>query len=206
MSGSNEGDRGAGIDDQAMDILFREARSYNGWLPFTLGEREARTIYDLARFGPTSTNGNPARFVWALSAEAKEKVAACVMEGNKAKVLSSGGVAIIGFDTEFHRHYEKLMPFAPEKYHAHFAANEQDRLDTAFRNSSLQGAYLMMAARALGYDCGPISGFNHDAMNAAFFEGTSVRANFICCIGRGDPASLMPRNPRFDFDEVNSVI
>lgn len=194
------------LEDKAIDRLFREARSYNGWLSDPISEAEIREIHEVAKFGPTSTNGNPARIIWALSAAAKEKVAGCVLEGNKAKILSASAVAIIGYDTEFHQHFEYLMPFAPDRYHAHFANNEQDRHDTAFRNSSLQGAYLMIAARALGFDCGPISGFNHVDLNAAFFADSSVRVNFLCCIGRGDRASLMPRNPRFEFETVNDII
>lgn len=199
-------DAGSRLDDDALGRLFRNARSYNQWLPQPMAEEEIRRLYDLAKFGPTSANGNPARFIWALSAAAKEKVSACVFEANAPKVLSASVVVIIGFDNEFHNHFEYLMPFAPDKYHAAFENNEQDRYDTAFRNSSLQGAYLIMAARALGYDCGPISGFDHAKLNAAFFEGSTVRANFLCCIGQGAKQALMPRNARFAFEQVNEII
>jgi 3-hydroxypropanoate dehydrogenase len=194
------------LDPAALDTLFREGRSFNQWVPTPMSEAEIREIHDLAKWGPTSANGNPARFIWASSDAGREKVAACVLPGNASKVLTASAVAIIGFDTDFHNNFHLLLPHAPERYQAHFEANPQDRFDTAFRNSSLQGAYLIMAARALGYDCGPISGFDHDAMNKAFFEGTSVRANFLCCIGRGDRAALTPRNRRYDFEQISQII
>jgi 3-hydroxypropanoate dehydrogenase len=194
------------LDSAALETLFRSARSYNGWLPDPISEAAIRDIYELARMGPTSANSNPARFVWAHSKAAKEKVAACVLPGNQNKVLTAPVVAIIGFDADFHQRFDYLTPFAPTKFRDHFAANEQDRYDTAFRNSSLQGAYLMLAARALGYDCGPISGFNHTALNQAFFAGTTVRANFICGIGHGAKESVMERLPRFAFEQASTIV
>lgn len=205
MTGVPTIERRQPLDEAGLDLLFRNARSYNGWRADPISEDEIRKIYELAKNGPTSTNGSPARFIWARSRAAREKVAACVMEGNKAKVLGAPVVAIIGFDTEFHRNFDYLMPFAPDKYRSLYEGNAQLRYDMAFRNSSLQGAYLMMAARSLGYDCGPMSGFDHAALNGAFFAGTSVQVNFLCCIGHGDPASLMPRNPRYAFEQVNKV-
>lgn len=198
-------DRRQPLDEAGLDLLFRSARSYNGWRMDPISTDEIRKIYELAKFGPTSTNGNPARFIWARSRAAKEKVAACVMTANKQKVLSAPVVAIIGFDTEFHRNFDYLMPFAADRYRNLYEGSAQLRYDTAFRNSSLQGAYLMMAARSLGYDCGPMSGFDPVALNDTFFAGTSVQVNFLCCIGYGAPGSLMPRNPRYPFEQVNKI-
>lgn len=194
------------LDETGLDLLFRNARSYNRWLPVPISDDDIRKIYELAKLGPTSTNSNPARFIWARSSDAKEKLAACVMEPNKPKVLGASVVVIIGFDTEFHRNFDYLMNFAPDKYRSYYESSAQLRYDTAFRNSSLQGAYLMMAARSLGYDCGPMSGFDHAAMNAAFFAGTSVQTNFLCCIGQGSQELLMPRNPRYAFEQVNQIV
>jgi 3-hydroxypropanoate dehydrogenase len=194
------------LSEAALDQLFRDARSYNGWQPEPIPEAVIRQLYELAKLGPTSANGNPARYIWAHSTAAKAKIAACVFEGNVTKVSSASVVVIIGFDLDFYRHFGQLMPFAPEKYRQAFSGDEQLRHDTAFRNSSLQGAYLIMAARSIGYDCGPMSGFDNAKLDQAFFSGTTIRSNFLCCIGRGDRQSLKPRNPRFDFEQVNEIV
>jgi 3-hydroxypropanoate dehydrogenase len=206
MTRSPTSNRTRQIDGAALDVLFRNARSFNGWGSESISLDDIQELYELAKLGPTSANGNPARFVWVHSEAAKTRLSQCVKAGNVQKILSAAVVAVIGFDTEFHDHFQHLMPFAADKYREAFAASEQERYDTAFRNSSLQGAYLIMAARALGYDCGPISGFEHELVNAALFAGTSVRANFLCCIGQGAAETLMPRNPRFDFQQINTVI
>jgi 3-hydroxypropanoate dehydrogenase len=149
MTGASTIDRRQPLDETGLDLLFRTARSHNGWRADPISEDAIRKIYELAKMGPTSTNGNPARFIWARSSAAKERVAACVMDANKPKVLSAPVVAIIGFDTEFHRNFDYLMPFAPDKYRNVYEGSVQLRYDTAFRNSSLQG-WTMTADRCQG--------------------------------------------------------
>ena len=186
--------------------LFTEARSYNRWQFREFDDDLIRKIYETAAFGPTSANGNPARFVWARSPAARRKLADCVNPGNAAKVLAASATVIVGFDPRFYLKLDRLMPHAADRFAKAFADDPEEARETAFRNSSLQGAYLIMAARALGLDCGPMSGFDHPRVNATFFAGTDVRANFICAIGWGSAEALMPRNPRLPFAEVNSIL
>ena len=190
------------IDDKALDVLFRAARSPRNWLGGPAGEETLKAAYDLARMGPTSANCSPARFVFVTSEDGKEKLKPCLAENNVEKVMTAPAIAIIGYDLAFYEHLPKLYPFADAK--AWFEGNDELIEETAFRNGTLQGAYLIMACRALGLDCGPMSGFDNAAVDAAFFEGTTVRSNFICSIGEGDLAALAPRAPRFDFDEACS--
>ena len=190
----------------ALAQLFTEARSYNRWRRRELEDARIRELYETAAFGPTSVNGNPARFVWARSPEARRKLADCVNPGNAAKVMGASATVIVGYDPNFYLKLDRLMPHAAEKLAKAFADDPREAHETAFRNSSLQGAYLIMAARALGFDCGPMSGFDHARVNAAFFAGTEIRANFICAIGWGSTEALMPRNPRLPFAEVNTIL
>jgi 3-hydroxypropanoate dehydrogenase len=203
---SPEHRQGAALDDDALDQVFRSARTFKHWLPRAITDAEMRRIHDLARMPPTSANSNPARFVWVTSASARAKLAECVNESNRTKILAAPTVVIVGNETQFHLQLEKLMGPAGEKYRAHFEANEAARNETSLSSSTLQGAYLILAARALGFDCGPIGGFNRAAVNDTFFSGTTISANFLCCVGHGDPASLSSRLGRFEFDDVNSVI
>jgi nitroreductase len=191
------------LDNAALEILFHQARSHNGWLDKPVTDQQLHQIYDLMKWGPTSANCSPARIVFVRSAEAKDKLVACMAPGNVQKTKTSPVVAVIGMDMEFYEKLPQLFPHADAK--SWFAGN-QDLIDTtAFRNSSLQGGYLIMAARALGLDCGPMSGFDADKVNAAFFAGTSVRVNFVCGLGYGDPSKVFGRSPRLSFDETCRV-
>jgi len=193
------------LSAEALAQLFTEARSYNGWLDRPVSDAQLRAIWDLMKMGPTSANMQPARIVWVKSPEAKARLAACVMEGNKAKVLTAPVIAVIGYDIDFHEELPWLFPHTDAR--SWFEGDEEARKEHALRNSSLQGAYLILAARALGLDCGPMSGFDPEAVNAAFFaDEPRHRVNFICAIGYGDPASIFPRSPRPEFDQFNRIV
>lgn len=192
------------LDDAALDQLFREARSYNGWLDKPVTDEQIRAIYELTKMAPTSANMQPARIVWVKSPEAKERLATLVSEGNRAKVRSAPVTAIIGYDIDFHDELPWLFPHTDAR--SWFTGDEAAREQGAFRNSSLQGAYLMLAARALGLDCGPMSGFDNAKVDAEFFAGEPRhRSNFICAIGYGDPSTIFERSPRPDFAKFNTI-
>ena len=192
------------LNDTALDQIFREARTRNGWAPDPIPEADLHAIYDLAKMGPTSANMSPARFVWVTSQQGKETLAGLAMPANGAKILAAPCTVIIGYDLDFPEHLPKLFPHNPGA--KDWFGDPAFRQEAAFRNSSLQGAYFIIAARALGYDCGPMSGFNNAGVDAAFFEGTNIKSNFICSIGYGDDAGLFGRLPRLDFDEACEVI
>lgn len=193
------------LPDEALAQLFTEARSYNGWLDKDVTDDQLRAIWDLAKMGPTSANMQPARIVWVKSDEQKAKLAECAMEGNREKILTAPVTAVIGYDIDFHEELPWLFPHTDAK--SWFEGDEEGRKEGAFRNSSLQGAYLMLAARALGLDCGPMSGFDPDKVNEAFFgDEPRHRVNFICAIGYGDPESIFERSPRPDFDRFNRIV
>ena len=192
------------LSDDALAQLFNEARSYNGWLDMPVADVQLRAIWDLMKMAPTSANMQPVRIIWVKSPEAKQRLADCVMEGNRAKVLAAPVTAVIGYDIDFHEELPWLFPHTDAK--SWFEGDEDGRREGAFRNSSLQGAYLMLAARAIGLDCGPMSGFDADTVNAAFFdEEPRHRVNFICSLGYGDPASIFDRSPRPEFDRFNRI-
>ena len=192
------------LSHEALEQLFLEARSYNGWLDKDVSEDQIHAIYELLKMAPTSANMQPARIVWAKSPEAKAKLADCASDGNKDKITSAPVVAIIGYDIDFHEELPWLFPHTDAK--SWFDGDEDGRKEGAFRNSSLQGAYLMIAARALGLDCGPMSGFDSEAVDKAFFaDQPRHRSNFICAIGHGDPKSIFDRSPRPDFDKFNRI-
>lgn len=192
------------LSADALDQIFREARSYNGWLDKPVSEAQIHAIYELLKMAPTSANMQPARIVWVRSDEAKQKLAALAMEGNREKILTAPVVAIIGYDIDFHEELPWLFPHTDAK--SWFEGDEEGRKEGAFRNSSLQGAYLMFAARALGLDCGPMSGFDNAAVDEAFFgDNPKHKSNFICAIGYGDPASIFDRSPRPAFDKFNRI-
>ncbi|MCP3732587.1 malonic semialdehyde reductase [Sphingomonas sp. MG17] len=186
--------------------LFTEARSYNRWQDSFLDDAAIREIYEAAAFAPTSANGSPGRFVWVRSKEEKERLAGFVKAGNEIKILQAAATVIVAYDPHFYLNFPRLMPHAAGRLIAMFQSDPVEARETAFRNSSLQGAYLIMAARALGIDCGPMSGFNHDLVNGHYFAGTDVCANFLCCLGMGSVEELYPRGARLTFDEVNIVI
>lgn len=193
------------LDEPQLDIIFRNARSQNNWQNKPVSEAQLKAIYDVTKWGPTSANCFPMRLVFVVSAEQKERLASMVLEGNAEKILSAGASAIIGYDREF---YEKLPQLFPHNLEARewFANDPAVAEATAFRNGTLQGAYLMIAARALGLDCGPMSGFDNDAVDAAFFPGGKIRSNFLCSLGYGDGSGIFERSPRPDFDEVCQVL
>ncbi|MBU3079155.1 malonic semialdehyde reductase [Sphingomonas quercus] len=191
------------LSDAALDTLFRTARTYNHYLDQPVTEDELEAIWELAKFGPTSANQMPARIVWCLSDEAKAKLAGFASPANAGKILAAPVTAIIGMDLEFYEQLPMLFPHADAR--AWFVGNDALIRESAFRNSTLQGAWLIMAARALGFDTGPMSGFDNEAVDAAFFSATTIRSNFIATLGRGDPSTLMPRLPRPDFDAFNRI-
>ena len=193
----------AKLSEDALDQIFRKARSYNGYTDQPVADEDLHAIWDIMKFGPTSANLLPARIIWVKSEEAKEKLAGVVSAGNAGKVRSAPVTAIIGMDMEFYEQGHKLFPH--DDVRPWFAGNDKSIADTAFRNSALQGAYLIIAARALGLDTGPMSGFDNDAVDAAFFAGTSYKSNFICTIGHGDASTIFDRLPRPDFAEFNKI-
>jgi 3-hydroxypropanoate dehydrogenase len=192
------------IDAAALDQLFRTARTRNGWMKRPVTESQLREIYDLVKMGPTSANSCPARFVWCISTEAKAKLAAHASKGNVAKIIAAPATVIVGYDLDFAEQFTKLFPARAEAMKTSFK-DPQLAYQVAFRNGSLQGAYLIMAARSLGLDCGPMSGFNNEAVDREFFADTQIKSNFICSIGYGSDENLHPRNPRLTFEEAGRV-
>lgn len=191
------------LDDAALDQVFRTARTYNGFLDKPVSEAQLHAIWDLMKMGPTSANQMPARLVWCVSEEAKEKLAACAGGTNPDKIRKAPVSVIIGMDLDFHEQLPWLFPHADAK--SWFEGNEALREVSAMRNSTLQGAYFILAARMVGLDTGPMSGFSNAAVDEAFFAGTRVRSNFISTLGYGDPATIFPRSPRPDFATFNTL-
>jgi 3-hydroxypropanoate dehydrogenase len=189
------------LSAESLDQLFRAARTYNGWTDAPVEEGVVREMYDLLKWGPTSANSSPARFVWVRSAEGKAQLAGLAAEKNRAKILEAPLTVIIGNDLGFADALPKLLPHNADTMQKVFA-NPGLAEATAMRNGSLQGAYLIIAARALGLDCGPMSGFDNAGVDRLFFSGTRIQSNFICSIGHGKPDSLFPRNPRLTFEEA----
>jgi 3-hydroxypropanoate dehydrogenase len=194
----------APLNDDALDQLFRKARTYNGYLDTPVTDAQLNDIWEVMKFGPTSANCLPARIVWVTSAQAKAKLASMAMQSNGEKILSAPVTAIIGMDLEFYEQLPELFPHTDAR--SWFVGNDELIEKTAFRNSSLQGAYFIMAARALGLDTGPMSGFDNAAVDEAFFAGTKVKSNFISTLGYGDPASIFGRSPRPEFGRFNSIV
>jgi 3-hydroxypropanoate dehydrogenase len=194
---------GSVITEQAMKQLFTEARTHNGWQSKAVDDDLLKKVYDLMKFGPTSANCTPMRIAFIKTKEAKEKLKPCLMEGNVEKTMAAPVTALIGMDMKFYDQLPKLFPHADAK--SWFVGNEAFAAETAMRNSSLQGAYFIIAARAYGLDCGPMSGFDKDKADAAFFAGTSYKSNFLCNLGYGDPSKLFPRSPRLTFDEACKI-
>ncbi|WP_440996159.1 malonic semialdehyde reductase [Arhodomonas sp. SL1] len=191
---------GTPLGDASLDQLFREARTYNGWLDQPVTDAQLHELYALARMGPTSFNCSPMRVVFVRSPEAKERLAPALVRANVDKTMAAPVTAIIA---QHRRFWESLPRLNPHKdVSAMFRDNPEFAAETAFRNATLQGAYLILAARALGLDCGPMSGFDKHQVNAEFFPDGEIEANFLCNIGYGDPEAVWPRNPRLDFDEA----
>lgn len=192
------------LDAAALDQVFRNARTHRAWIDEPVSDDTLRAIYDLMKWGPTTANSCPARIVFVRSREAKERLKPALDSGNVAQTMAAPATAIVAYDLEF---YEKLPTLAPHvDARSWFAGAPEEHLrTTALRNGSLQGAYLIIAARAVGLDCGPMSGFDNAKLDAAFFPGGSVRSNFLCNLGFGDPAKLRPRAPRLAFDEACTI-
>lgn len=195
---------GEPLSQSALETLFLEARSHNAWTDRDVSDALLKQIVDIMKMGPTSANCSPARLVFVKSAEAKARLKPLLSEGNAEKTMQAPVCVIIGQDMKFYEHLPKLFPHTDAK--SWFVGDEAKIRDTAFRNATLQGAYLMLAARALGLDCGPMSGFDTDGVDRAFFPGTSIRSNFLCNLGYGDPKGLFARSPRFAFDEMARIV
>lgn len=192
------------IQAAALDQLFREARSYNGYLDIPVPTETLHAIWDLVKWGPTSANQLPARIIWCTSDEAKAKLAACASGTNAPKILQAPVTAIIGMDLDFPEHLPRLFPHADAR--SWFAGNDAAIHASAFRNSTLQGGYFILAARALGLGTGPMSGFDNDKVDESFFAGTKIKSNFITTLGHGDPSTIFGRSPRPDFDDYNTIV
>ncbi len=193
------------LGNDGLDLLYREARTHNGWKDAPVDDALLRQVYDLAKMGPTSANMCPLRIVFVRSKEAKERLKPALDAGNVEKTMRAPVTAILGMDVHFYEWLPKLFPHADAK--AWFKDLPEAALEyIALRNSSLQGGYFMLAARALGLDCGPMSGFNNQKVDEAFFAGTTVKSNFLCNLGHGDPSKLYPRSPRLTFDEACKIL
>lgn len=192
------------INDEALDLVFREARTRNGWEARAVSRTLMQAVYDLTKWGPTSANCSPARFVFVASEEGKARLRPHLSEGNAKKTMAAPCCVIIGYDLEFYEKLPQLFPHDDAK--SWFEGNDALIKTTAFRNGTLQGAYFIIAARALGLDCGPMSGFDNDGVDREFFAGTAVKSNFLCNIGYGTDENLFPRSPRLEFDEACEII
>jgi 3-hydroxypropanoate dehydrogenase len=192
------------IDTNALDQLFLKARTHSAWLPERVSVEKLRQAYELARMGPTSANSTPARFVFLESEAAKARLWPALAPPNVEKTKAAPVTVIVAWDTEFYEKLPQLFPHADMR--SHFAGNPALIEETAFRNSSLQGGYFILAARAVGLDCGPMSGFDKAKVNAEFFPDGKWKVNFLCNVGHGDAGKLFPRNPRLGFDEACRVL
>ncbi len=192
------------INDEALDIIFRNARTHNGWEQREVSNTLMQAVYDLTKWGPTSANCSPARYVFVSSDEGKARLKPHLAEGNLTKTLAAPCCVIIAHDMKFHENLPTLFPHTDAK--SWFTGNDDLIRETAIRNGTLQGAYFMIAARALGLDCGPMSGFDHDGLNNEFFADTTFKANFLCNIGYGTDENMFPRSPRLTFDEAAEIV
>ncbi len=206
------------IAEQCLDIIFRNARTHNGWLAKPVTDETIREIYETMKWGPTSANGSPARFLFLRSKEAKERLRPALSPGNVEKTMSAPVTVIVAYDLRFYERMHKLFPHNAGIRKV-FSENPALADATAKRNGTLQGAYLIIAARALGLDCGPMSGFDNAKVDAEFFAPSAqdasacqehstgcIKSNFLCNIGYGDPAKLFPRSPRLDFEEACEML
>ena len=192
------------LDPAGRNLLFNEARTHNGWTDQPVSDDTLRELFDLLKMAPTSANCSPARFVFLRSAESRQRLVPALLPGNLEKTLAAPVTVIVACDLAFHEQLPKLFPHADAR--SWFAGNEDLIRETAFRNGTLQGAYMMLAARAVGLDCGPMSGFDKAKVDEAFFAGTTWRSNFLCNLGHGDPSKLFPRSPRFQFEDSCRVL
>lgn len=194
-----------GCRDEALDVLFRKGRTYNGWLDKPVTDDQLQEIYAALKWGPTSANSSPARFFFLRTKEAKERLRPVLSRGNVDKTMAAPVTVIVAYDLKFYEKLSKLFPHNPKMAEL-YESNRELLEATAKRNSSLQGAYMIMAARLMGLDCGPMSGFDNARLDEEFFPGGDVKSNFLCNLGYGDPASLTPRNPRLEFEEACTLL
>jgi 3-hydroxypropanoate dehydrogenase len=195
------------IDDHALDVLFRKARTQNGWTDKPVADEQLRRIYELMKFGPTSGNTQPARILFLRSTRAKERLKPALSPGNLDKTMAAPVCAVLAYDTHFYEHLARLFPHNPKAGDRYSGEDKKTIAEaTAFRNGTLQGAYFIIAARAVGLECGPMSGFANDKVDAEFFAGTTCKTNFLCNVGYGDASKVMPRLPRLEFDEACKLL
>ncbi len=192
------------LADAELDLIFRAARTQSSWQPQAIAEELLRRVYDLAKMGPTSANCSPARFIFIVSPEGKEKLRPALSAGNREKTMAAPVTVLIGYDMKFYDQLPELFPHADAR--PWFAGNDAVAQETAFRNGTLQGAYLMIAARSLGLDCGPMSGFDQAVLNVAFWPDGQIKVNFICNIGYGDDTKIFARSPRLPFERACQII
>jgi 3-hydroxypropanoate dehydrogenase len=193
------------LDENGLDLLFREARTHNGWLDQPVLDEELVALFDLMKMGPTSANCSPARIVFLRSPEARERLRPALSSGNLGKTMAAPVVAILGYDNRFYERLDFLFPHEPSA-RSWFDGSASKAEETAFRNGTLQAAYFLIAARAVGLDTGPMSGFDNAKVDAEFFPGTSIKSNFLCNLGHGDPERVFARSPRFAFDDVCKIL
>jgi 3-hydroxypropanoate dehydrogenase len=203
-SNGKDEERPGALPERCLDQVFHDARTHNQWQDREVADATLHELVDLLKLGPTSANCSPARILFVKSREAKERLKPHLSVGNADKTMAAPVCAIIGYDLDFYEHLPKLFPHTDAR--SWFAGNESKIFETAFRNGTLQGAYLIMAARGLGLDCGPMSGFDNQGVDREFFAGTKVRSNFLCNLGYGDSSGLFPRAPRFGFDEMARIV
>jgi len=192
------------LSDAALDILFRKARSYDAFAPEAVTDEQLRAIHEIMKHGATTSNSQPQRIVFLRSTEAKQRLAPALSNANRGKTLAAPVVAIFAYDLNFPDHLDRFYHVAGARHW--YVSTPELRGSTAFRNATLQAAYFMLAARALGLDCGPMSGFDNAKVDAEFFPDGQLKSNFLCNLGKGDPSKLPPVNPRFEFDEVCKIL
>jgi 3-hydroxypropanoate dehydrogenase len=193
------------IEEIALDLVLRTARSQNGWLDQPVSDDRLRQLYDLMKWGPTSANCSPARIVFVRTPANKERLRPALSPNNVEKTMTAPVIAIVAYDSRFYEHLPQLFPRNPQVADL-FASNQTLAATTAFRNGTLQGAYFIIAARALGLDCGPMSGFDNGKVDAEFFSDGRFKSNFLCGLGHGDPAKVYPRSPRLAFDQACTLL
>ena len=193
------------VNDKSFDIIFRDDRTHSVWLDKPVSDITLQALYELLSLGPTSANCSPARFLFLRSDEAKERLRPFLSVGNMEQTMSAPIVTIVGYDLAFCNKFDTLWP-GNEEVRGWFEGNDEKLLDTAFRNGSLQGAYMIIAARALGLDCGPMSGFDTKGVDREFFPDSTIRTNFLCNLGHGNPGGLPPRKPRLGFGEAAEIM
>lgn len=192
------------LDQTALDQLFFDARTFNAWHDRDVPDETLKRLFDIVKMGPTSANCSPARYVFVKSADAKARLKPHLSEGNTEKTMTAPVTVIIGHDQTFYDYLPKLFPHTDAK--SWFTSSPDLAAETAFRNGTLQGGYMILAARALGLDTGPMSGFDRPGVDKEFFDGTDIRSNFLLNLGYGDPSDLFDRSPRFEFEEIASIL